>query len=140
MKNSVNCQEYLRNKTTCSQARFRIKESRRFRDLESEPNNNLSLALNIFCKEDDDIVQRNARTGTSFFRLELPMYAIKRNFPDEFNIVYADNNIGPNHVAIADMIMFHRAGHLHDYLHKIFKVWPKTKKRPLVFCDVDDNE
>ncbi len=85
----------------------------------------------------DDIVHltRNTRTGTSFFRIELPMYAIKRNYPDEFNLVYADGNIGPNHVAVADLLIFHRAGGHHDFLHKVFKVWPKTKKRPLVIHD-----
>jgi len=86
------------------------------------------------------ILSTPSRTGTSFFRLELPMYAIKRNFPDEFNLIYADGNLGPNHVKLADMIIFHRAGNIHDYLHKIFKLWPKTEKRPVIVHDVDDNE
>jgi glycosyltransferase involved in cell wall biosynthesis len=81
-----------------------------------------------------------SRTGTSFFRLELPMYALKRNHPDEFNIIYADGNLNPNHIKLADLIIFHRAGHIHDYFHKVFKFWPKTEKRPVIIHDVDDNE
>ena len=84
------------------------------------------------------VMSTPSRTGTSWFRIETPMYAIKRNYPDEFNLVYADGNLGPNHVAVADLIVFHRAGGHHDFLHKIFKVWPKTKKRPLIVHDVDD--
>lgn len=81
-----------------------------------------------------------SRTGTSFFREELPMYAIKRNYPDEFNVIYADGNLGPNHVKLADLIVFHRAGHIHDYLHRVLKYWPKSEKKPLIVHDVDDNE
>ena len=81
-----------------------------------------------------------SRTGTSWFRLELPMYAIKRNYPDEFNLVYADANVGPNHIKVADLLVFHRAGHLHDYIHRVVRCWPKTEKRPVIIHDVDDNE
>jgi hypothetical protein len=63
------------------------------------------------------------------------MYAIKRNYPDEFNIVYADANIGPNHVKVADLLLFHRAGHLHDYVHRVMRVWPRTEKRPAIIHD-----
>ena len=81
-----------------------------------------------------------SRTGTSWFRLEMPMYAIAANYPEKFNIIHADNNLNPKHLEVADLIIAHRAGHLHDWMHNIYKVWPKTRKRGLVIHDVDDNE
>jgi hypothetical protein len=81
-----------------------------------------------------------SRTGTSWFRLEMPMYALALNYPEKFNILHADNNLNPRHLEIADLIIAHRAGHLHDWLHNIYRVWPKTRKRALVIHDVDDNE
>lgn len=81
-----------------------------------------------------------SRTGTSWFRLEMPMYAIAANYPDKFNIIYADNNLNPKHIEVADLVIAHRAGHLHDWMHTVHKLWPKTKKRALVIHDVDDNE
>lgn len=81
-----------------------------------------------------------SRTGTSFFRLELPMYAIATNFPGEFNIIYADNNLNPKHLQIANLIVGHRAGHLHEWMHSVAKVWPQTSKKFVMLHDVDDNE
>lgn len=81
-----------------------------------------------------------SRTGTSWFRLELPMYAMAANYPEKFNILHADNNLNPKHLEVADLIIAHRAGHLHDWLHNVYKVWPQTRKRALVIHDVDDNE
>jgi glycosyltransferase involved in cell wall biosynthesis len=81
-----------------------------------------------------------SRTGTSYFRVEEPMYAIARKYPEKFNLIYADNNLNAKHLELADLIIVHRAGHLHDWLHNIYKVWPKTKKRALILHDVDDNE
>jgi len=81
-----------------------------------------------------------SRTGTSFFRTELPMYAIATKYPEKFNLVYADNNLNPRHLQMADYIETHRAGHLHCWLHDIYKAWPKTQKRAVVSQNVDDNE
>jgi glycosyltransferase involved in cell wall biosynthesis len=68
------------------------------------------------------------------------MYAIARKYPEKFNLIYADNSLNAKHLELADLIIVHRAGHLHDWLHNIYKVWPKTKKRALILHDVDDNE
>ncbi len=81
-----------------------------------------------------------SRTGTSFFRIELPMFAIAKNYPEKFNIVYADNNLNAKHLEIANLIVAHRAGHLHEWMHSVMKAWPKNKKRPVILHDVDDNE
>ena len=81
-----------------------------------------------------------SRTGTSAFRIELPLYAIALHYPEKFNLIYADNNLGPKHIQAADLIVAHRAGHLHDQLYNIVKVWPKTSKRQVVIHDVDDSE
>ena len=81
-----------------------------------------------------------SRTGTSWFRVELPMYALALNYPDKFNVIYADNSLNPKHLQVADLIIAHRAGHLHDWAHNVYRVWPKTSKRGLVIHDVDDNE
>lgn len=100
-----------------------------------------SLSVPHLFSYGEDIVQmRKARTGTSFFRLEMPMYAIATHYPDKFNLIYSDNNLGPKHLQCADLIVAHRAGHLHDFAHDVVKVWPKSEKRFLICHDVDDNE
>ena len=81
-----------------------------------------------------------SRTGTSFFRLEMPLYAIALHYPEKFNLIYADNMLGPKHIQAADLIIAHRAGHLHDFMHSVLRVYPQTYKRPLIIHDVDDNE
>ena len=85
-----------------------------------------------------DIVQikfQKARTGTSFFRLEIPLYSLAKNYPDKFNLVYADNNLNPKHLQIADLIVQHRAGHLHSWAEDVMKAWPKTSSKKLIVHD-----
>lgn len=81
-----------------------------------------------------------SRTGTSWFRSELPLYAIATYYPDKFNLIYSDNNLNPKHLEVADLLIEHRAGHLHEWSHAVAKAWPKNKKQLLVCHNVDDNE
>ena len=76
-----------------------------------------------------------SRTGTSAFRLEWPLYAIAEQYHDRYNLIYSDNNLGPKHIESADLLIVHRAGHLHDWSHDILKVWSKTKKKPVILHD-----
>jgi predicted P-loop ATPase len=80
-----------------------------------------------------------SRTGTSFFRSETPLFAIAKHFPEKFNLVYADNNLNAKHLEIADLIVAHRAGHLHEWMHSVVKAWPKNKKRAVICHNVDDH-
>jgi len=85
------------------------------------------------------VISTPSETGTSYFRLLEPIFAIIRNYPEEFNIVYTEN-ITPDHFSVADIIIMHRADMKHSKLIEVAKKWPKTKKRPLIIHDVDDNE
>jgi glycosyltransferase involved in cell wall biosynthesis len=80
-----------------------------------------------------------SETGTSHFRLLEPIFAMLRNFPDEFNFIYTEN-LTANHFCFADVIIMHRASDQHSKFIEISKAWPKHKKRPLIIHDVDDNE
>jgi len=81
-----------------------------------------------------------SRTGTSAFRIETTLFSLAKHFPEKFNLVYADNNLNAKHLEIADLIIAHRAGHLHRWMHQVMKAWPKNKKRPVIIHNVDDNE
>ena len=80
-----------------------------------------------------------SETGTSFFRLFEPMRALFKAFPDEANYLYTEN-LQPNHVKIADVVIMHRCGNLHSHFLSVARMWPKTEKRPYVIHDADDNE
>jgi len=80
-----------------------------------------------------------SETGTSYFRLFEPMKALWRHYRDEANFIYTEC-LQPNHMVMADCIIMHRAGNLHSHFVTVKDVWPKTKKRPLIIHDVDDNE
>ena len=80
-----------------------------------------------------------SETGTSFFRVFEPMRALWKSFPDEANYIYTEN-LQPNHVKLADVIIMHRCGNLHSHFLSVTRMWPKTEKRPYVIHDADDNE
>lgn len=80
-----------------------------------------------------------SETGTSFFRIFEPMRVMWKHFRDEVNFVYTEN-MQPNHMKLADLIIQHRAGNLHSHFLSVSKMWPKTEVRPLIVHDVDDNE
>ena len=80
-----------------------------------------------------------SETGTSFFRLFEPMRSLWKAFPDEANYIYTEN-MQPNHVKIADVVIMHRCGNLHSHFLSVARMWPKTEKRPYVIHDADDNE
>ena len=80
-----------------------------------------------------------SETGTSFFRVFEPMRALWKAFPDEANYIYTEN-LQPNHVKLADVIIMHRCGNLHSHFLSVTRMWPKTEKRPYVIHDADDNE
>ena len=77
-----------------------------------------------------------SETGTSFFE---PLRSLWKAFPDEANYVYTEN-LQPNHVKIADVIIMHRCGNLHSHFLSVTRMWPKTEKRPYIIHDADDNE
>ena len=80
-----------------------------------------------------------SETGTSFFRLFEPMRALFKAFPEEANYLYTEN-LQPNHVKIADVVIMHRCGNLHSHFLSVARMWPKTEKRPYIIHDADDNE
>ena len=80
-----------------------------------------------------------SETGTSFFRLFEPLRALFKAFPEEANYLYTEN-LQPNHVKIADVVIMHRCGNLHSHFLSVARMWPKTEKRPYVINDADDNE
>jgi glycosyltransferase involved in cell wall biosynthesis len=80
-----------------------------------------------------------SETGTSFFRIFEPMRVMWKHFRDEANFIYTEN-LQPNHLKLADMIVMHRAGNLHSHFLSVAKMWPKTESKPLIVHDVDDNE
>ena len=80
-----------------------------------------------------------SETGTSFFRLFEPMKALWKAFPEEANYLYTEN-IQPNHMKIADMIIMHRCGNLHSHFLSVARMWPRTERRPFIVHDADDNE
>jgi|TARA_R110000824_G_scaffold34647_2_gene109705 glycosyltransferase involved in cell wall biosynthesis len=80
-----------------------------------------------------------SETGTSFFRVFEPLRSLWKAFPDEANYVYTEN-LQPNHVKIADVIIMHRCGNLHSHFLSVTRMWPKTEKRPYIIHDADDNE
>jgi glycosyltransferase involved in cell wall biosynthesis len=80
-----------------------------------------------------------SETGTSFFRIFEPLRSLWKAFPDEANYIYTEN-LQPNHVKLADVIIMHRCGNLHSHFLSVTRMWPKTEKRPYVIHDADDNE
>jgi glycosyltransferase involved in cell wall biosynthesis len=80
-----------------------------------------------------------SKTGTSQRRVEEPMYSMYR-YTDEFNLIYADGNLSPTLLNIADLICMHRAGDLHDIFHNILDCYPSDKIRPYIIHNVDDLE
>ena len=80
-----------------------------------------------------------SETGTSYFRVFEPMRSLWKAFPDEANYLYTEN-LQPNHVKIADVIVMHRCGNLHSHFLSVARMWPKTEKRPYIIHDADDNE
>ena len=80
-----------------------------------------------------------SETGTSYFRIFEPMRSLWKAFPDEVNYIYTEN-IQPNHVKIADVVVMHRCGNLHSHFLSVARMWPKTEKRPYIIHDADDNE
>ena len=80
-----------------------------------------------------------SETGTSYFRIFEPMRSLWKAFPDEVNYIYTEN-IQPNHVKIADVIVMHRCGNLHSHFLSVARMWPKTEKRPYIIHDAEDNE
>jgi len=76
-----------------------------------------------------------SRTGTSAFRIEWPLFSIATHYPDKFNLIYADGNLNAKHLCVADLLVVHRAGHLNDWAHNIYKAWPKTVKKAVVIHD-----
>ena len=80
-----------------------------------------------------------SETGTSFFRVFEPLRSLWKAFPDEANYVYTEN-LQPNHVKIAYVIVMHRCGNLHSHFLSVTRMWPKTEKRPYIIHDADDNE
>lgn len=67
------------------------------------------------------------------------MRSLWKAFPDEANYVYTEN-LQPNHVKLADVIVMHRCGNLHSHFLSVTRMWPKTEKRPYIIHDADDNE
>ena len=80
-----------------------------------------------------------SETGTSYFRIFEPMRALWKSFPDEANYLYTEN-IQPNHIKFADVIVMHRCGNLHSHFLSVARMWPQTEKRPYIIHDADDNE
>jgi len=80
-----------------------------------------------------------SETGTSFFRIFEPLRALYKKYSDDIQIIYTEN-LQPNHIKIADCVVMHRCGTSHSHYLSVTKMWPKTKIKPLVIHDVDDNE
>jgi glycosyltransferase involved in cell wall biosynthesis len=80
-----------------------------------------------------------SETGTSYWRLFLPMCALYKKYPDKYNLLYTEA-MTPNHVRLADLWVQHRAGAENEHFTKVIQMWPKDLKKPIIIHDVDDNE
>jgi len=80
-----------------------------------------------------------SETGTSYWRLFLPMCAIHKKYPDKYNLIYTEQ-MTPNHVRIADLWVQHRAGAENKHYTEALTLWPRDVKKPVTIHDVDDNE
>ena len=80
-----------------------------------------------------------SETGTSYWRLFLPMCALYKKYPDKYNLLYTEA-MTANHVKLADLWVQHRAGSENEHFTKVVQMWPKDLKKPIIIHDVDDNE
>lgn len=80
-----------------------------------------------------------SKTGTSWARLETPLFSFLRN-SDEFNHVYCDNGIKPWIYNISSLIVDHRASDPSDFFLNVKKYSPLDLNRPVWVADADDNE
>lgn len=82
-----------------------------------------------------------SETGTSYFRLLTPMFALAEKAPDAFNYVYSETEQFPiSWLHNADIWVQHRAGSIHSYYLKMAKKFPIDIKTPVFIHDVDDDE
>ena len=94
---------------------------------------------NLDMKKKTIVFSTPSETGTSYWRLFLPMCAIHKKYPDKYNLIYTEQ-MTPNHLKIADLWVQHRAGGENEYFTKVLQLWPQGLKKPVVIHDVDDNE
>lgn len=93
---------------------------------------------NVQSQRQTIVFYTSGETGTSFYRIFMPMLAIYRA-TDEFNLVYTEN-LSPVYLNLANLIVIHRASDQADLAHSIYKMWPSDKPRPYLIHNVDDNE
>jgi len=97
------------------------------------------INTNVDLKKKTIVFSTPSETGTSYWRLFLPLCALYKKYPDKYNLIYTER-MSPNHVKIADLWIQHRAGAENEHFTKVINMWPKDQKRPIVVHDVDDNE
>lgn len=82
-----------------------------------------------------------SETGTSYFRLLTPLFAMAEKAPDAFNYVYTEREQFPiNWLQKSDIWVQHRAGNVHSYYLKMAKRFPIDRNTPVSIHDVDDDE
>lgn len=93
---------------------------------------------NISQQKSTIVFSAPSETGTSQFRIFEPMLSMYR-FTDEFNYIYTEK-LQPWHYNLADLIVLHRAGDLHDICHSVLNVFPSHKVKPYLLGNNDDQE
>jgi len=82
-----------------------------------------------------------SETGTSFFRLLTPLFAMAEKAPDAFNYIYWEQENFPiEWLHKVDIWVQHRAGGIHSYYLKMAKRFPDDVAPITVIHDVDDDE
>ena len=82
-----------------------------------------------------------SETGTSYFRVLTPLFAMAEKAPDAFNYVYCEQEQFPiTWLQDVDVWVQHRAGGVHSFYLKMVKKFPIDVKSPVNIHDVDDDE
>ena len=80
-------------------------------------------------------------TGTSLFRIMIPLLAMIKKYPDKYNYCYSEHEGFPiEWLQQTDIWIQHRAGNTNSIYLKFVKIFPMGVKRPVVINDNDDNE
>jgi len=80
-------------------------------------------------------------TGTSLFRIMIPLLAMIKKYPDKYNYCYSEHEGFPiEWLKKTDLWIQHRAGNTNSTYLKFTKIFPIDSKKPVIIHDIDDNE
>jgi len=83
----------------------------------------------------------SSETGTAYFRLQIPLFAMYEKYPDKYNYILIETDkFSINVVKNADIWIGHRAGTANSTYLKYSRAFPYNNKTILTVGDFDDNE